>query len=481
MILWYNEKSNKYPLKQEVKMLNKIVVNDILCAATSTGAEFAEVFVENNKRNSLGLINGKLEKALSGVDFGIGIRIINGERVVYVYTNKNDRDSLIKLAKSGAEAIKGSSVLKQIVFNDMDYRKINNNKIAIYPDPVYNKKIVEMMKEGSNSAFEYSPLITQSSISYMDSVQNVLIANTENLFVTDERTRTRIAVNAVASNENEKQTGYFGPGAMKGMEFYDDINIKDISREAARSAVTMLNAKDCPSGKMPVIMDNGFGGVIFHEACGHGLEAAAIAKKASVFTDKLGEKIASEKVTAIDDGTIPNSWGSINVDDEGVKSRKNVLIENGVLKNYMVDRFNGSKIGIEPTGSSRRESYKFIPVSRMTNTYIAAGKDKKEDIISNTEYGLYAKYMGGGSVNPASGEFNFAVNEAYIIRNGKICEPVRSATLIGKGDEVLKNIDMVSDNLALAEGMCGASSGAVPVCVGQPMLRVQNITVGGKN
>ncbi len=337
------------------------------------------------------------------------------------------------------------------------------------------------MKEGSNTAFNYNPLITQTSIGYMDSIQNVLIANTENLFVTDERTRCRLSVNAVASNENEKQTGYFGPGAIKGIEFLDTINIKNIATEAARSAVTMLNAKDCPSGKMPVIMDNGFGGVIFHEACGHGLEAAAIAKKASVFTDKIGEKIASDKVTAIDDGTISNSWGSINVDDEGIPAQKNILIENGVLKNYMVDRFNGNKIGMKPTGSSRRESYKFIPVSRMTNTYIASGTDKKEDIISNTEYGLYAKYMGGGSVNTASGEFNFAVNEAYIIRNGKICEPVRSATLIGKGNEVLKNIDMVSDNLELAEGMCGASSGSIPVCVGQPMLRVQNITVGGKN
>lgn len=462
-------------------MLDKLLVSDILYAATSTGAEFAEVFVESNKKNSLGLINGKLERALSGIDFGIGIRIINKDRMVYVYTNKKDRESLINLAKNGATAISGNSSQKQIIFNDIDYRKINNNNIKIYPSSLYSNKIVEIMKEGSDTTFKYNSLITQTNISYMDSIQNILIANTENLYVTDERTRSRLSINAVASNESEKQTGYFGPGAMKGIEFLDNINIKEIANEAARSAVTMLNAKDCPSGKMPVIMDNGFGGVIFHEACGHGLEAAAIAKKASVFTDKIGEKIASDKVTAIDDGTIPNSWGSINVDDEGVPAQKNILIENGILKNYMVDRFNGAKIDMKPTGSSRRESYKFIPVSRMTNTYIASGKDKKEDIISNTEYGLYAKYMGGGSVNTASGEFNFAVNEAYIVRNGKICEPVRSATLIGKGHEVLKNIDMVSDNLELAEGMCGASSGSIPVCVGQPMLRVQNITVGGKN
>ena len=195
-------------------MLDKLLVSDILYAATSTGAEFAEVFVENNKKNSLGLINGKLERALSGIDFGIGIRIINKDRMVYVYTNKKDRESLINLAKNGATAIKGNSKQKQIVFNDLDYRKINNNNIEIYPSSIYSNKIVEIMKEGSNTAFNYNPLITQTSIGYMDSIQNVLIANTENLFVTDERTRCRLSVNAVASNENEKQTGYFGPGAM---------------------------------------------------------------------------------------------------------------------------------------------------------------------------------------------------------------------------------------------------------------------------
>ena len=292
--------------------------------------------------------------------------------------------------------------------------------------------------------------------------------------------RTRAFVSAVASSKTEKQRGYLGPGALKGLEFYDEIDLNEMAEEAARSAVTMLKADFCPGGKMPVVIDNGFGGVIFHEACGHSLEAATVAKNASVFRDKLGEKIASEKVTAIDDGTIQNEWGSINIDDEGAEGRKNILIENGILKSYIVDQFNGKKLGMSSTGSSRRESYKFAPVSRMTNTYIEKGEDNAEDIISSTDYGIYAKYMGGGSVNPVTGEFNFAVNEAYMIRNGKIAEPVRGATIIGKGTEVLMNIDMVSDNLRLAPGMCGASSGSVPVDVGQPMIRVNNITVGGR-
>lgn len=462
----------------EIRLINKNTAEAVLLSATSTGAEFAELFVESNVKNTIGVVNGKVERANSGIDCGCGIRIINKDKVIYVYTNKLDKDNLVKLAGEGAKVIKGKSNIKNIVFSDLDIYRLYVPEIM--PESVNKRDIVSMMRLGSEAAYNYDKLITQTNLSYMDSTQNVIIANSEGLWAEDERVRTRIAVSAVASEGNEKQTGYFGPGALKGFEFYNTINIEDISREAARSAVTMLKADDCPSGKMPVIMDNGFGGVIFHEACGHGLEAAAISKSASVFTNKIGQKIASDKLTAIDDGTIAGSWGSINIDDEGIRGQKNILIKDGVLKNYMVDRHNGSLIGMEPTGSSRRESYRYVPVSRMTNTYIAAGKDKKEDIISSTEYGLYAKYMGGGSVNPASGDFNFAVSEAYIIRNGKICEPVRGATLIGKGSEVLLNIDMISDNLALAEGMCGASSGAVPVCVGQPMLRVQNITVGGR-
>lgn len=459
-------------------MISKNTAEAVLLSAVSTGAEFAEIFMENNVKNSIGVINGKVERANSGIDYGCGIRIIDKDKVVYVYTNKPERENLIRLAKEGAQAVKGESSIKSLVLKNIDVNRLYVPEIL--PEKVKKSDIVNMLRLGSEAAYSYNSVITQTNFGYLDSKQNVLIANTEGLFAEDERVRTRISVSAVASEGNEKQTGYFGPGALKGYEFYNNINIEDIAKEAARSAVTMLKAENCPSGKMPVIMDNGFGGVIFHEACGHGLEAAAISKRASVFTDKIGQKIAADKLTAIDDGTVPGSWGSINIDDEGIKSRRNILIENGILKNYMVDRYNGKLIGMEPTGSSRRESYKFVPVSRMTNTYIAQGIDKKEEIIADTEFGLYAKYMGGGSVNPASGDFNFAVSEAYIIRNGKICEPVRGATLIGNGAEVLHNIDRISDNIALAEGMCGASSGSVPVCVGQPMLRVQNITVGGR-
>ena len=231
---------------------------------------------------------------------------------------------------------------------------------------------------------------------------------------------------------------------------------------------------------MTVAIENGFGGVIFHEACGHSLEASSVALGQSQFAGKLGQQIANPKLTAIDDGTIPNAWGSINIDDEGVPAQKKILIENGILKSYMVDKLNGRRMGMESTGSGRRQDYTFEPTSRMTNTYIANGPDRNEDIISSIEYGLYAKSMGGGSVNPVTGEFNFAVTEGYLIRNGRIAEPVRGASLIGKGSEVLMNIDMIGQNLMTAQGMCGAASGSIPTDVGQPLIRVSSITVGGR-
>jgi TldD protein len=242
----------------------------------------------------------------------------------------------------------------------------------------------------------------------------------------------------------------------------------------------MLHAGYIKAGTMPVAIENGFGGVIFHEACGHSLEASSVALGQSQFAGKLGQKIANEKVTAIDDGTIPNGWGSVNIDDEGTPAQKKILIENGILKSYMVDKLNGRRMGMESTGSSRRQGYAYVPTSRMTNTYIAAGTDEDEDIIASMEYGLYAKEMGGGSVNPVTGQFNFSVLEGYVVKNGKICEPVRGASLVGKGSDIIMNIDMVGKHVARAQGMCGASSGSVPTDVGQPLIRVSSITVGGR-
>lgn len=463
-------------------MLNKNLVTDVLTAALSKGGDMAEIFAENTERNSVSMVNGLTEKANWGVDYGAGLRIICGHNAIYVYTSKLDRDSLLKLAKDAAAAVEIFKATGKVdhIPEMQALQFANIHPIAIMPDKVLKVDIVDRLRVASKAAYAYDSLITQTSSNYASVIQDVLIANSAGLWAEDRRVRTRVSVSAVASSENEKQTGFQGPGAMKGFEFFDDIDLEFLGRDSARMAVTMLKAEHCPGGQMPVIIDNAFGGVIFHEACGHILEATSVAKKASVFTDKIGEMIASPIVTAIDDGTMPNEWGSINIDDEGTPSKRNVLIENGVLKGYLVDYLNGLKMGMPSTGSSRRQSYQFAPTSRMTNTFIANGNDSPSEVIASTEYGLYAKKMGGGSVQPSTGEFNFAVQEGYLVRNGKIAEPVRGATLIGKGAEILPLIDKVANNMEQAAGVCGSISGAVPTNVGQPMIRVKNMTVGGR-
>ncbi|ASW44106.1 TldD/PmbA family protein [Clostridium isatidis] len=459
-------------------MLSKDILSSVLARCLITGGDFAEIFEEDTLNTSINLLNGVVENTISGRIHGIGIRIFKGLKSVYAYTNNTNLQSLLDTAEKAALALGDLKEDISIVLNDkISY---NNHPILYLPSSVSTNKKIEIMKRGYKSAKEYSDDIKQVSVTYLDKVQNVLIANTEGLLTEDRRVRTRLAISSVASANGENQTGFEGPGAHKGFELFETVDPEYYGREASRVAHTMLHARPCPAGKMTVAIDNGFGGVIFHEACGHSLEATAVAKGNSVFTNMIGKQIASTKVTAIDDGTIPNAWGSLNIDDEGNKTRKNVLIKDGILQGYLIDKLNGRRMGMEPTGSGRRESYKFAPTSRMTNTYIAAGTDKEEDIIKSIDNGLYAKKMGGGSVNPVTGEFNFAVSEGYIVKNGAIQEPVRGASLIGKGSEILMNIDMVGTNLAQGQGMCGSISGSIPTNVGQPMIRVKEITVGGR-
>ncbi|MCL2218037.1 MAG: TldD/PmbA family protein [Defluviitaleaceae bacterium] len=465
-------------------MLDKQLVYDVLTVALSTGGDLAEIFVENTAKDTIEMINGQVEKAGWGIDYGLGLRIIQGTGAVYAYTNNTSRESLMKLAKESAQAVKAGTKedgsIKSVITLDRRERLSFADKVAIPPEKVGKKTIVEQLRAASKASYEFDPLVTQTSGNYIHVAQNMFVANSNGVWAEDRRVRTRVLVQAVASEGHEKQTGYLAPGAKGGYEIIESLDMPGLGRSTAEVAVTMLKADLCPGGRMPVIIDNGFGGVIFHEACAHSLEATSVAKGASVFCGKIGEKIAAPCVNAIDDGTLLGEWGTLNIDDEGTPTRRNVLIENGVLKSYLVDYLNGLKMGTPTTASARRESYRFAPTSRMTNTYILPGADKTEEIIADTEYGLYAKQMGGGSVDPASGQFNFAVLEAYMIRDGKIAEPVRGATLIGKGHEVLMDIDRVADNFKAGQGMCGSLSGSVPTNVGQPMIRVKEMTVGGR-
>ena len=460
-------------------LLDQNIAREVLQEAVRTGGDFAEIFVEDRIDNTLMMRSGRIETANTGRLHGAGVRVFSGTNAVYVHTNDTSREGLMACARQAAAAVKGGAGCIVQPFKAWDAAR--PEEIRLLPTDVKAAVKAEKIRAAEAAARRVSPEIVQVIGNYIDHVQNVCICNTEGVFVTDQRVRTRLAVSAVASNGTENQTGSDSPGAMMGFEIFDSrIDPEKVGETAAKQAVTMLHAPLCPAGIMPVVIDNGFGGVIFHEACGHSLEATSVSIGVSEFAGKLGQKIASDCVTAIDDGTIANSWGSIHVDDEGTPAQRTVLVENGVLTNYMIDRLGSRRMNMPITGSSRRQSYAFAPTSRMRSTFIAPGNDDEAEMIASMGDGLYAKKMGGGSVNPATGEFNFAVNEGYLVKDGKIAHPVRGASLIGRGSEVLLKIDRVGKNLELAQGMCGSMSGSVPTDVGQPMIRVGSLTVGGR-
>ena len=459
-------------------MLGKKLIKKILDAALTTNADFAEVFIEDKFQTNASMLSSKVEKVENSKVFGIGIRVAKKASVKYGYTNSTDEKELLQLASDLAQSFPGDSLGIEFELEDM---KVGNlHKIKILPSEVSLDEKVSILRRANKVAREYNDEIIQVMVMYQDYVQKVWIANSEGTYVHDTRVRTRFAVNSVASNDSGKQSGFKAPGGHYGFEFYSDIiSVEDTAKEASRVAIEMLHADECPSGNMPVVIDNGFGGVIFHEAVGHSLEATSVAVGASVFCGKKGTKIANELITAIDDGTIPNAWGSATYDDEGNLQKRRVLIKDGILTSYMIDKLNAKRMNDECTNSGRRESYKYAPTSRMTNTYIDNGNSTFDEIIAATKFGLYAKKMGGGSVQPATGDFNFAVTEGYMIRDGKIAEPVKGATLVGTGSVALTKVDMVGNNLLTEQGMCGSESGSIPTDVGQPTIRVSEITVGG--
>lgn len=451
----------------------------VLGTALQKGGDWADLFMEETVTNRAQISDRIIKNVSQHQLSGAGLRVTSNLKEYYAYTNDLSENGLLKIAREIADTVSHQDGQKKIALEKKTSPSQHDPKN--FPHAIAWSQKIGLLRQADQICRSVSPKIVQVNADYMDEVQKIMVANSDGLLKEDTRTRGRFSLNAVASNGEEKQMGYDAPGALKGFEFFESLDISQIARDTADSALRMLTADYAPQGRMAVIIDSGFGGVIFHEACGHLLEASAVAKKATVMAGRLGQIIAAPCVSAVDDATLSHEWGSLNIDDEGIPTRRNLLIENGVLKSYLVDRLNGERIGLPSTGSSRRQSYRFSPTSRMNNTFILPGPDKLEDMISQTEYGLYAKKMGGGSVNPATGEFNFSVTEGYLIRNGKITAPVRGAVLIGRGEEILKKIDRVGTHLKLAQGMCGAASGWVPVNVGQPAIRVQDLLVGGQN
>ncbi|MCF7858192.1 MAG: TldD/PmbA family protein [Candidatus Cloacimonetes bacterium] len=459
-------------------MLKENIIKKVLDKALANGADFAELFVENTFNSSIVFNDDKTQNNIVGNDYGAGIRVFYGQTAIYAYTNDLSEKALLDAADAVSKAAKSSNNIAAI---DLIKKDIKNIHPILIPNNTISKKDkIDFIRKINQASRNYSDDISQVDIRFLEKDQHVMIANSEGLMVEDNRNYSRVYVSSIASNGTEKQVGGEGPGRFAGYEFFNSIDPAALGKETARVAVTMLHADYAPSGKLPVIINNGFGGVIFHEACGHSLETTSVARGASVFAGKLGEQIAYKGLTAVDDGTLPNEWGSENIDDEGMKTQKTILIENGILKSYMVDRMGSLKTGYDRTGNGRRQSFKFAPASRMRNTYIANGQDKFEDMIGSIDNGIYAAKMGGGSVSPGTGDFNFAVAEGYLIINGKIAEPVRGATLIGNGADALLKVSMISDNMEMAQGMCGSVSGSIPTNVGQPAIKINEIIIGGR-
>lgn len=459
-------------------LLEKSVAENIMSYALERGATFAEIYVEKTFSQKIQFLSSKPESISSNMDFGVGLRLFVGQEVLYATSNFVDEASLRSLVDNLLYSPSQSqNKIKALAAEPSKSSALTSLTIKPWDQQIKSK--LNFLENIDKAARDHSPLIKQVIGNLSQSVQEVLIFNSEGVFVEDVRPYTSVHCQSLAEEGTQKQQGLERQAQMMGSEFLDILDPVLLAETTASQAVRLLSAKDAPAGKMPVILNNGFGGVIFHEACGHGLETTSVATGASVFSGKLGEKIASDEVTAIDNGQIEHMWGSLEFDDEGTKTQNTTLIEKGVLKSYLVDKMGSIKTGYDITGSARRQSYHFAPASRMRNTYIAAGKHSLEDMIKDVEFGIFAKKLGGGSVDTGTGAYNFAVQEGCIIRDGKIEETVKGASLIGTGFETLSKITKVGKDLELAPGTCGSVSGWIPCTVGQPPLLVSEITVGG--
>ena len=459
-------------------MLDTSVARSVIDHALFLGADFAELFIERNQVNNISTLSSEVQAGQSGIDFGIGVRVIYGTKVLYGYTNRTDNDELCRIitelsAKDLRDPNTAGVSFDFAVSDDIHHAE----KTLTVGSEVESK--VEFLLRADRTARAASNMISQTRGGCLHREQSVEIFTSEGLHAADIRNYIRASLSAIATNGSEQATGSFNDGGLIGWEIQESIDPDTTGSEAARQALVNLSAKACPSGRMPVVIGPGFGGVIFHEACGHLLETTSVAKKASVFHDKMGEMIANPVVNAVDDGPMAEEWGSINIDDEGMPTQHTQLIKEGRLTNFLADRVGSQQTGHTRTGSGRRQSYKFAPASRMRNTFIEPGDAALDDMIASIDRGIYASHMGGGSVQPGTGEFNFAVTEGYYVENGKVQYPIKAATLISTGPAVLKEISMVGVDFALACGMCGSVSGAVPTTVGQPSLKVDDILVGG--
>jgi len=460
-------------------MIDDAVLSRILSAALAGGGEFAEVFGEDKRSTSAVLDDGRIEELSSGRDRGAGVRVISGDTTGYAHTSDISEPGLRAAAEAAGAAARRGGAGANVVALDRQATQ-HPSRVRVQPEDVAKSAKVELLRRADEAARSADGSISQVSARYGDSRRRILVANSDGLLAHDDQVRSLFSVGVVATGDTGMQTGRQSVGHTIGFELFDRYEVEDLARNAARRAVTKLAARPAPSGEVPVVIGAGGGGVLFHEACGHGLEADLVAKGASVYRDRVGEQVASPLVTLIDDGTMADEWGCFGIDDEGSPAQRNVLIKDGVLTDYMWDVTRGRKEGRARSGNGRRQSYQHLPMVRMTNTFLVNGSDDPADIIAGTDHGVYVAQLGGGSVNTATGDFVFGMWESYLIEGGEITEPLREGNLIGNGPRVLADIEALGNDFAMGSpGTCGKDGQGVPVGDGVPTLRVKSLTIGG--
>jgi TldD protein len=458
-------------------MLDPDLSRKVLQKVLSHGGEYADIFHEQKKTTFISLEDGKVEKVSSGVDSGVGVRLISEGKTSYAYSNDTSEEALIEIAETLSKTGQGSS---HALFDLRKAKPVADFLIQKFPDAVPMAAKIDLVYRANHAARSSDSRIKQVSVNYRDFVQRVQIVTSEGIIAEDERVHTVSTVHVIASENGLVQTGYETAGGHIGFELFSEVSMEELSLTAARRAVMMLRARRAPGGRMPVVISSDAGGTMIHEAIGHGLEADLAQHGLSVYSQQLGHEVASGIVTVIDDATLRHKRGSYRFDDEGTPAQRTVLVNKGILTSFMYDRFAAARDGVSSTGNGRRESYRHRPLPRMSNTFIAPGDAAPDDVLRSTPEGLYVKRMGGGQVNTVTGDFVFEVQEGYMIENGAVGEPVREATIAGSGPGVLKAIDMIASDLGFSIGTCGKDSQGVPVSDAMPTLRIREMVVGGE-
>ena len=455
--------------------MDKKVLEKLLNNSLTTGADFSEIYYEDSLKRTINLTNRRIDDVITVMGSGVGFRLAKNDRMVYSSTNRLELDYLEKKVEELKSIFHEKPIYQNVTLQD---KNIHHKKIDYHNGMSYQAKKEYLLKI-DEIARSYSDKVEQVEARFVENEKNVIVANHLGEYSTDKRYLFRLVIQIYVKDGEKHDSTYEAYGNSQGYIYLENFDMEKEVKRLVDVAIDKLSAIPCPTGKMPVVIGPGFGAVIIHEACGHALEATSVAKKTSVLFDKKDQKIANEKVTIIDDGSIEGEWGSTYIDDEGELTKKNILIENGVLTNFLIDKLNNRIMKSNLTGSGRRESYLYPPTSRMNNTYLAKGFDSLSDMIESINYGIYAKTMNGGSVNPNTGDFNFGVRDAYLIEKGKITKKVKGASLIGNTLEILQNIEMVGDDLSLETGYCYSVSGHIPVTCGEPHIKVSSILVGG--